>query len=606
MRRLLVRLRGWLAPVADRPLLFGALAILIASPSLGSGLAFDDLFHRHFLLGRPALDGQPYAPGGIFSGFHGDPAEVRRFAEIGFAPWFTLPGLRLSFFRPLSELTHRLDYALWPDSPWLMHLHSLVWLGAMVAGAALVARRTLGAGSAAAAFAALLYAVDCTHVTPASWIASRNSVITTTLAWFAWIAHDRWRRDGWRAGALLAPALAAAALLAGEGAVALFAWLVAHALFLDHGRAARRLLALLPCFAVGLTWHLWYRGHGFGAFGSGPYLDPASEPLEFAKALLTRAPLLLLGTFLLPQVDAVLLLGRGELVALSAGAALFVAALAWLFAPLLRREPAARFFALGGALSLLPICATIPTNRTLPFVSLAAAGVLAIALARHAEGSAPASAGVAARRGRFAVLLLGLLAAAHLLVGPLLAPAMALVTRLLGRTIDQAMASYPRDAALADDDVVVVSAPDFFFVGPLPFVRAHEGGPRPRRLRPLSLGPVPIRATRRDDHALELVFEGGLLVDPLSQLFRGPGHPMRVGERVALDGLAVEVTATTDDGRPSAARFVFERRLDDPHVRWLAWERDCLKPWRPPAAGETVTIVPARAPWTPKSRAGEP
>ena len=36
--------------------------------------------------------------------------------------------LKVAFYRPLSSLTHRLDYALFPDAPRLMYLHSIAWL----------------------------------------------------------------------------------------------------------------------------------------------------------------------------------------------------------------------------------------------------------------------------------------------------------------------------------------------------------------------------------------------------------------------------------------------------------------------------------------------
>ena len=49
--------------------------------------------------------------------------------------YFTDPGLRVAFFRPLSSLSHRLDLALWPASPQLMYLHSLAWFGALLAAA---------------------------------------------------------------------------------------------------------------------------------------------------------------------------------------------------------------------------------------------------------------------------------------------------------------------------------------------------------------------------------------------------------------------------------------------------------------------------------------
>jgi hypothetical protein len=598
MQRLLARLVARFEPLARRPLAMGALALLLASPALVTGLAFDDLFHRHYLLGRAPLDGDPFVPRGLFSALHGDPEDVRRLVDSGFAPWFTLPELRLSFFRPLSELTHRLDYALWPGSPWLMHLQSLAWLAALVVAATILARRVLGHG-AGAGFAALLVAIDCRHATATSWIASRNSVICAALAFFALIAHDRWRRDRWKPGALLAPLLAAAALLAGEGAVALFAWLLAHALFLDarpdpssRARAplGRRLLALLPCAAVGVAWAAWYRGHGYGAWGSGPYVDPMGEPGRYALTAATRAPLLVLGSLLHPQIDVVMSLAPKLLLAVELVAALFTVAVAGLFAPLVRREPAVRFLALGGALSLLPICAMLPSNRLLPFVGFAAMGLLARALARRSE---------AAPRGRFADAFLGLLAFVALLVAPLFLPLLSLMPKLLGSSIERAVASFPSDPAVAADDFHVVATPDFFCAGMLPYVRDFEGAPRPRRVRALSFGPVPLRIARHDDRSLDLDFGPGLPADPLSQLFRGPAHPLHAGDRFPFAGWTIEVLAASPTGRATRARFSFDRPLDDPHVRWFTWSDDHFIPWSPPPFGEIATVEPARALWTP-------
>ena len=52
--------------------------------------------------------------------------------ETGAAPWWTLPTLRIAFFRPLAVLTHWADYRLWPDSGVLMHVHSIAWYGAVL------------------------------------------------------------------------------------------------------------------------------------------------------------------------------------------------------------------------------------------------------------------------------------------------------------------------------------------------------------------------------------------------------------------------------------------------------------------------------------------
>ena len=79
--------------------------------------------------------------------------------DIGVFPWWTDPTLKAEFLQALTVLTHRLDYALWPDSPVLMHAQSLFWLGTAVAAVAVFYRRMLGP-TGVAATAALLYAID--------------------------------------------------------------------------------------------------------------------------------------------------------------------------------------------------------------------------------------------------------------------------------------------------------------------------------------------------------------------------------------------------------------------------------------------------------------
>jgi len=84
-------------------------------------------------------------PSEMFRFFRGDPERTGRLIDIGLFPWWTDPDLKGEFLQTLTVLTHRLDYALWPDSPALMHAHSLLWLGAAVAvTAAFPVRRVPG------------------------------------------------------------------------------------------------------------------------------------------------------------------------------------------------------------------------------------------------------------------------------------------------------------------------------------------------------------------------------------------------------------------------------------------------------------------------------
>ena len=166
----------------------------------------DDYFHRAVLLERSRFRDLLGPPPEMFRFFRGDPERTGRLIDLGLFPWWTYPGLKAEFLQALTVLTHRLDYALWPDSPALMHAHSLFWLGLAVAATAGFYRRMLGA-TWVAGVAALLFAVDDARGATVGFIANRNVLVAATFGVSALIAHDRGRRDGSRLAAWLAPLL---------------------------------------------------------------------------------------------------------------------------------------------------------------------------------------------------------------------------------------------------------------------------------------------------------------------------------------------------------------------------------------------------------------
>src|SRR5258708_21904314 len=131
---------------------------------------------------------------------------------------------------------------------------------------------------AEAGLAALLFAVEDGHALPAAWLANRNSLLATLFGLLALTVHDRWRRDGWRPGAWWGSAFLALALLSGELGLGVLAYLAAYALLLDPAGWRRGLTAAIPAGGVFLTWAAAYRLLGFGASGSGMYLDPLASP----------------------------------------------------------------------------------------------------------------------------------------------------------------------------------------------------------------------------------------------------------------------------------------------------------------------------------------
>src|SRR5262245_23548655 len=145
--------------IRSLPMAAGLLSVVLALPSLRAGWILDDFFHRAVLLERSQFRDLLGAPSEMFRFFRGDPERTGRLMDLGHYPWWTYPGVKAEFLQALTVLTHRLDYALWPDSAMLMHAHSLFWLGLVVAATACFYRRMFGA-TWVAGVAALVYAVD--------------------------------------------------------------------------------------------------------------------------------------------------------------------------------------------------------------------------------------------------------------------------------------------------------------------------------------------------------------------------------------------------------------------------------------------------------------
>ena len=208
--------------------------------------------------------------------------------DIGVFPWWTDPTLKAEFLQALTVLTHRLDYALWPDSPALMHAQSLFWLGTAVAAAAVFYRRMLGA-TWVAAVAALLFAVDDARGATVGFIANRNVLSRRPLAsrrssaTTAGGARARGRRRCWRRSC------SPSHLFSKEEGIGTCAYLAAYALFADPAGRWRGCLALLPyagwSWAGGLSAESW----GYGVQNMGLYIDPLTDPGRFAAAVADRA-----------------------------------------------------------------------------------------------------------------------------------------------------------------------------------------------------------------------------------------------------------------------------------------------------------------------------
>ena len=95
--------------------------------------------------------------------------------------------------------------------------------------------------------------------------------------------------------------------------------------------------------------------------------------------------------------------------------------------------------------------------------------------------------------------------------------------------------------------------------------------------------------------ALELTWlDGHLLGEGEERLFRPDSWPMRAGDSFVLDGMQARILAVDDTG-PTRVSFHFDRPLDDPNTRVMAWTDGALRRVALPEVG--AALVLPHAPW---------
>jgi len=555
-----------------------ALGVGLTLPGVFIGFQLDDHIGRFIYSELPGADRLYRIYAGGYGIANGDPAEAAWMMEEGYAPWWMNPHLLLAMWRPVSLATHLFDAAVMPENALLWHLHSLLWFAIVLVAATLTYRSLQG--PLVGGLAALLFAIDHTHGLPVSFIANRYIIVGTTFALLALHEHHRFRARGVRHAAWSATACYAVSLLAGESSVAIVGYVLGYALFLDPGDRRARALSVLPYLATTIVWRVVYTTLGYGVRGSGLYIDPVHEPLQFMGAVVERFPILLLGQWFAPGAEVHGYVDGVTAFALKIWAWVFAVLFALAVWPLLKRDKVARFWAAGMLPGLVLVCAGDPANRLLFVSGIGTMGLLAQWWSVLAADLQAAAASLGRKLERtFANVLL----AWHLVGSPLILPLIA-TSMYLFEPLNRALADIGPEAA--GREAVLVTVPDFYVVRLARMTKEVEGKPVPSKWRALAYGPERVTVSRPDARTLVLHYEGGAMSNSAMQLYRTPDAPMAKGQKVMLEGLEIEVLEVTRDGRPLRARFEFEESLDSPRYVAYYWEGNHFRPFDMPRVGE--------------------
>jgi hypothetical protein len=510
----------------------------------------------------------------------GDPAETRELVVRGPWPWWSLPELRLHFFRPLASALFSLDHALFGTAPLGWHLHAVLWWLVFVAAARAVYRRTLPA--AAAGVALVAFVLDDAHVQPIGWLSCRHMLIGATPALLGLVAHLRWREDGFRPGRALALVGLGVGLLGSEAALGIVGYFVAYELVGRRDALRTKLAALVPPLALCLAYVVGYKALGFGASGSGMYIEPFADPLGFTAMSLTRIPILAGDLLFTVPADFSNVLGSPPFVVIGLAA---LAAAAWLvrgaWASLSEAERRTVLWLGMGALAGIPVgLSGFPGSRVLLLPSVGAFGVLGLLVERTllAARRAPVAAGA------FVVL--------HGVFGPLLFATGVAMHARMARATERANETLSIAPPLPKRVYVLVASDPMaaFYASAVRLVR----GPRDYSAWSiLSMSKRVHRVTRTGESSVRLETPEGTLFDGgFVHVYRAAAFPMHAGDVVGLDGGSVTVL-TASDGAPTAIDLVLDVPLDDPTIAILTWQDGALRHVNL-AVGESMEVV-----WSP-------
>ena len=546
--------------------LLGLLAFVLALPSLGLGLMTDDrAFAEKFQRGDGPLVVYSITQQEIAAG-----------KERGMYPWWTSSELSLRFLRPLSALSHELDYRVFSGAPWVMHLVNAVLYALIVLVAFQLYRMLLPQQPRLAALASLLFVIDDGHATTVGWIASRSMLLSSLFGLTSVLLYARSRAGAGRSSSTVprvgATAMFALALCAAESGLSTLAYLGAYALVFEAGSLFQRISRLLPELSVFAIWAALYVSGGYGVHGLSLYRE-LSSPLSVLGGGLIDLPawlFILLGPSL---VDMAMLQAPG-IARLTATVLCLPLLLALYYG--LPRTRASVFFGLGALFCLPPLFTTLPQDRLLTMASFGGFGIVASLLTGAKQRNMPATRWV--------------LGALHLVLAPLLfIPALG-QNRLIDLAAHRVASALPQAPAR---QVVLVNTPvELLTLYAWQQLLNDPESKLPDTFSQLYAGSARLTVRRSDERTLELLPEGGWGRVPIERIFANVADMPGAGSQLQVSNMEISVAEATSDGRPARVLFRFPKPLEDPSLFFLAWQQSQPVPWQPPAVGQQLTLDP--------------
>lgn len=276
-------------------ILIGLLALLLTIFSLKSGYVHNDYLQNN------TLAQQDFSKSIFRTTVTLDSSQSVDLVEQGSLPWWTSPNARIAFFRPIADITHFIDFIMWPWIPEPMHLQSILWYG-LICSLSFVFFKKIIKSKNGALIAAYLFTADFNHFTTVTWLADRQRLLVILFGFASVVLFHLWRvhkREHFRylsyVGFLMA-------LLTAESGIASLGYIIAYAIFIE-GLKLKKVTALLaPYTVLFIGWWIPYSAAGYGVKSTGFYTNPLHEPILFIQLAFERIPILFVEQWFKPSM----------------------------------------------------------------------------------------------------------------------------------------------------------------------------------------------------------------------------------------------------------------------------------------------------------------
>jgi hypothetical protein len=550
-------------------------ALLLGLPSLKLGLQFDDIYHRVVMLDLAEEDYRVDDASlfGLYSFLDGDSERNRYLMNQGVLPWWALPEIKYTFFRPLTELSIWIDYQLWPDTIELMHLHSLLWFCLSVL-ACFFFFRSLTDNLYSSLLASACFLLSATHGITLAWLASRNALIAIFFGLLAATFFIVYSQKKQIALYLLSFFSLLLSMAAGEIGITSCAFIALYGLLLVDSPAKQRVLTISPFVVLTLSW-IGLRSYlGFGTYGSGQYADPFvdfdlffasfSENISFVPAALWSG---------IP-VEIFISPGFVEIEYFLALVFLFNLSLLLIYFPFWVHKPLCWFYLLLLVLSIVPISSSEIQSRVLVFACVPAyAFMIECVVNFYNSRKLYFNKSFWHLLWKQVLVVLSVLAlVSHLVLAPVL---MIYSQFLLKQNLDPLLNTPVERLSLPQDvenkKLVLINPPNATVMGYLPLMRQVAGKENAESSWLLSSGHAGVSVFRSDYNTLEIEPNFGFLSEPSEKIFRSSKFPLEKGQMIKLDGMEVIVLKLNEKGLPQKAEFKFEHALEDNRYLFKSW-----------------------------------